>query len=97
VDVRVDHRRHHRLAGQIDVHRARRHRDRALASDRRDAAALHDQRAVVDRRARVADDQARAFVDDRAAARGLRQRDNRRQRDRAADEPQRVQGHGSIA
>ncbi len=66
VAVRIDDRRHHGLAGQIDARRARRHRHLASLADRRDAAVLNDESNVFDRRAAVTDDQPRPFEHRRA-------------------------------
>jgi hypothetical protein len=77
----IDHRRHHRLAGQVDVDSAGRHRDRALSPDARNAAVLHHDSAVLKGWTRVSENQARTFVHG-CAGRWLRDRDRGCQRDR---------------
>ena len=59
--VRIDDRRHHGLAGQIDAGRARRDRHLALPADLGEAVALDDERGVFDRRAAVPGDQPRTL------------------------------------
>ena len=58
--VRVDDRRHHGLAGEVDSRRARGNAHVAGAADLREAVPAHDERGVLDR-ASVADDDARVF------------------------------------
>ncbi len=60
MDVRVDHHRHHGLAGEIHVRGVRRHAHVGRLADLGDAYALHDQCRVLDH-ASVTDDQPRAF------------------------------------
>jgi hypothetical protein len=66
VPVRVDLARHHRLAGEIDVHGTGRYVDRALAPDGGEAVVYHDEDGVLERCPSVARDEACAFVDDRS-------------------------------
>src|SRR6185369_1811478 len=74
--------------------------DRALPSDRGDAAVLDDDGAVFDRRAGIAEDQARAFVHGGAAGR-LRQPNRGRKRaerdNRRAGQRESFHGYGSSA
>ena len=51
VDMIIDQRRHHGLAGEIDPHSARRRRDLAAPADRRDPVVGDDEGGVLDRRA----------------------------------------------
>ena len=62
MDMRVDHRRHHGLTGEIDVRRAGRHGDGAFLSDGGNLAVLNDERTALDGGAGVTDNEARAFV-----------------------------------
>jgi hypothetical protein len=68
VHVRVDDRRHHRLAGEADTRGAGRRLDRSRRADLRDAVVLHEEARVLDHLA-VADDDAAAFEDGDAIAR----------------------------
>ena len=61
--VRVDERRHHRLAGEIDAPRPAGGVERALRADLCEAAVLDDERGVLDRRAAIAGDDPRALED----------------------------------
>ena len=70
--VRVDERRHHGLAGEIDAARAGRHAHGAASADLGDAVAFDHEGCVLDRRAAVAGDQARAFEHGRRLCRGER-------------------------
>ena len=72
--VRVDQRRHHRLAGEIDAARAGGRRRRTLRARPGEAAVLDDERGVLDRRAAIAGDQPRALEDRRRRARRRRRR-----------------------
>jgi len=55
--VRIDDRRHHGLAGEIDARRAGGRRNLASSSNRRDAAVLDDESRILDRGAAVAGDE----------------------------------------
>jgi hypothetical protein len=77
VGVRVDDRRHHRLAGEVHVPGPGRHRNVAGPTDLRDPRAIHDQCRVLDRAASVAQDDARALERGHAARRILGVRPSR--------------------
>ena len=74
--VHVDHRRHDRLARQIDTRRVSWNREAALLADCAKAPAVDDKGGALDH-AIVADDQSCAFVEDWAGSRTRRLRDRR--------------------
>lgn len=65
--VRIDDRRHHRLAGQVDTCGAGRCLHVRRTADLGKARTGHHERRVLDRRAPVADDDSRVFEDRHAA------------------------------
>ena len=68
--VRIDDRRHHGLAGEIDARRAGGRRHLAPSSDRRDAGVLDDECRILDGSAAVACDEASALEQGRAGRPG---------------------------
>ena len=77
VTVQVDFRRHHELAGQIDMRGARRHLDLSLPSHPAERVVLNQERGVLDRCTAVAGDEQRTFVDGDAVSAPLSVDDRR--------------------
>ena len=89
--VRVDERRHHGLAGQVDARRARGHAHVGRAADRRETVPCDDKGGVLDGSASVADDDARAFEDGDVV---LRQHGERQRQDGGREDEKLRSVHG---